>query len=129
MIKKIIALTMLVAIASPAFSAEKNIDYCATKNAWATQRAIMVLKEGKRQLDYSKLTVDVIALSRLKSKGASIKSKEFGVFYSQTLRLIIPDLNSKGGNKTFFVTSLISDSECSIGQPQIVDVTDLGLLK
>ncbi|KAA9000667.1 hypothetical protein FJU30_10650 [Affinibrenneria salicis] len=126
---KIILMSVVLFISPALLAREMNIDYCSTTESWAIQRTIEELKTSNNDLDFKRITVEILNLSALKEDEKTIKVNGFGVLYAQTLKVIIPHLNNSQDKEVLLVTSIISDEECSISQPLITNITELRIGK
>jgi len=65
--------------------------------------------------------VELLSQQKLTQGHALAPSKLLGHLYSQTLLITVTSQHPDQASKRFLVTSLISDQECSLAQPIIID--------
>ena len=101
--------------------AASNIDYCATPQAWAAQVTLAAL----RNEDYEPQPLPKVELlSQHKLSGPP--SKLFGELYSQTLLITVSSARPDRPNKRFIVNTIVSEQECSMADPIIIDTSLMG---
>lgn len=121
--RRLLALSCYLAL--PTCYALSNTDYCATSQAWAAQ--ITVAKLRNEHFDPQPLPkVELLSQQRLSGTHGLRASKDFGELYSQTLLITVTSQRPKQAAKHFIVSSIISDQECSMSEPIIIDRSLLG---
>ena len=105
--------------------ATSNIEYCASPQAWAAQLTVAKLRNnGFEPQPLPK--VEVVAQQKLTSTRLLTASKDFGDLYSQTLLITVASSRPEQPIKRFIVHTIISEQECSIADPLIIDYALLG---
>ena len=100
--------------------ADSHIDYCATPQAWAAQITVAALRNTDFA-PYPLPKVEVLAQQKLSGTDTLASSNVMGELYSQTLLITVTSQHPDQASKRFIVTSVISDQECSLAQPIIID--------
>jgi len=105
--------------------AAPNIDYCATPQAWAAQLTLATLRhQGYAPQPLPK--VELLSQHKLSGTSALATSKVFGELYSQTLLITVISARADRPNKRFIVNTIVSDQECSMADPVIIDTSLIG---
>ena len=121
--RRFLALSCYLAL--PSCYALSNTDYCATSQAWAAQ--ITVAKLRNEHFDPQPLPkVELLSQQRLSGTYGLPASNDFGELYSQTLLITVSSQRPKQAAKRFIVSTIISDQECSMAEPIIIDLSLLG---
>ncbi|WKX27190.1 hypothetical protein [Tatumella ptyseos] len=112
-------------LASTVYAAS-NIEYCASPQAWAAQLTVAKLRNnGFEPQPLPK--VELVAQQKLTStRLLPAASKDFGDLYSQTLLITVASSRPEQPIKRFIVNAIISEQECSIADPLIIDYALLG---
>ena len=102
-----------------------NIDYCTTPQAWAAQITLAKLRNSG--FDPQPLPkVELLSQQKLSGVHPLLSSKKFGDLYSQTLLITVASLRHGQASKHFIVSTIVSDQECSIADPIIIDHSLVG---
>lgn len=110
---------LCLSFASTGYAAS-NIEYCASPQAWAAQLTVAKLRNnGFAPQPLPK--VELVAQQKLTSTHLLPASKDFGDLYSQTLLITVASSKPEHSNKRFIVHTIISDYECSMAEPIIID--------
>lgn len=105
--------------------AAPNIDYCATPQAWAAQVTLATLRhQGYAPQPLPK--VELLSQHKLSGTSALPTSTVFGELYSQTLVITVISARADRPNKRFIVNTIVSDQECSMADPVIIDTSLIG---
>lgn len=105
--------------------ASPNIDYCATPQGWAAQVTLATLRhQGYEPQPLPK--VELLSQHKLSGTSALPTSKVFGELYSQTLVITVISARADRPNKRFIVNTIVSDQECSMANPVIIDTSLIG---
>lgn len=120
--RRLFALSCYLAL--PSCYALPNTDYCATPQAWAAQ--ITVAKLRNEHFDPQPLPkVELLSQQRLSGTHGLPAPKDFGELYSQTLLITVSSQRPKQAAKRLIVSTIISDQECSMVAPTILDLSTL----